>query len=147
MKTKTWILVADSGKARIYNTVKPRLFVKPNSKNLELVDEYVHTESRKKDSELVTDKQGHFGSGTFEEPTDPHRHVEDVFALELARILQHAQHEKKFHDLILIAPPTFMGMLNKHIPHTTAKLISTRIEKDYTYYDEQQLTTYLQEYL
>ena len=68
MKKKTWILVADSGKARIYSTVKPQLFVKPNSKNLELMGEFVHTESRKKDSELVTDKQGHFGRQARQRP-------------------------------------------------------------------------------
>jgi protein required for attachment to host cells len=147
MDNTTWIVVADAGKARIFSALKARLFNSTNPKNLKLISEHTHGESRKMDSELVSDRQGHFGSGTFEEPTDPKRHQEEIFAHEITKILGHAHNENKFHDLILIAPPTFMGLLNKHLTHTTKQLVSIRIEKDYTRHTEQQLVTQLQKYL
>ena len=152
MDNRTWIVVADSGKARIFSALKARLFTNHDANELTLINEYAHADSRKMDSELVSDRQGHFGSsnfgsGNFSEETDPKRHQEDIFALEITRILSHAQNENKFHDLILIAPPAFMGMLNKHLTNETKKLISLRIEKDYTRHKEQQLVEQLQEYL
>src|SRR3989344_9647078 len=127
MDNTTWIVVADAGKARIFSALKVRLFNSANPKDLKLISEHAHAESRKMDSELVTDRQGHFGSsrqghfgsGTFAEPTDPKRHQEEIFAHEITKILGHAHNENKFHDLILIAPPTFMGLLNKYLTHET----------------------------
>lgn len=147
MHNSTWILVADAGRARIFSAIKTRLFTHTHPSELTLISEHEHSESRKMDSELVSDRQGHFGSGTFVEQTDPKRHQEDVFALELGKILQHACNENQLHDVILIAPPAFMGMLNKHLCQAVNKLVSLRIEKDYTRDNEQKLIQQLQGYL
>jgi len=135
----TWLLVADSSKARLYSMHKARILQEQNSKHLELIGEYAHADSRKKGSELATDKQGEFGSGTFVEATSPKIHEAEQFAHELIIRLNSARKEGTFRDLILVAPPAFMGLLLKHMPHEIQKCVSQKIEKDYTQDDKQQL--------
>jgi protein required for attachment to host cells len=110
-----------------------------------LISEHEHPASRKRDRDLVTDKQGKFGSGTFEEQTDPKRHEEETFAIELARDLTKA-HEN-YQELILIASPVFMGLIHKHLPNTVSKLVTLTIEKDYTYCTKAEIAAHLQKYL
>lgn len=147
MDSIAYILVADASKARIYSAQKARLFNANNGKDLKLISEHQHDASRKKDIDLVSDRQGQFGSGTFVEATDPKRHEEDRFAQELTKIISQAHNKKNFHELILIAPPVFMGMINKHLGREVDKLVNIRIEKDYTSDSEKELVTHLQGYL
>ena len=138
--TTSWLLIADASKARIYGLQKPRLFQEQkNVKLLKLIGTYVHEESRKKVAELVSDKMGEFGSGTFVEPTAPKVHEAEQFAHELVDQLEIGRKSKKFHDLILVAPPAFMGLLHKRMSHELHKLVSATIEKDYTQHNDQLL--------
>lgn len=130
-KTKTWVLIADASKARIFAIHKARIFQEQNPHNLELIGEYTHADSRKKKSELVSDKMGEFGSGTFDASSPKLREAEQ-FAHELLKFLEIARKEKTFKDLIIVAPPAFMGLLHKHMPHEIHKLVCQKIEKDYT---------------
>lgn len=130
---KTWVLIADASSARIFALYKPLIFKEPsNANNLELIGEFNHADSRKKGVDLMSDRFGNFGSGTFVEPTDTKFHEAEHFAFELTRYLEAARTENKFRDLVLVAPPAFMGLLNKHLHHTIHKLVSQTIEKDYT---------------
>jgi protein required for attachment to host cells len=128
----TWLLVADASKARLYSIHKARVFQQQNPDELALVAEYVHADSRKKGVELATDKMGEFGSGTFVENTSPKWHAAEQFAHELLGYLESARKEGSYRDLIIVAPPAFMGLLHKHMPHEIHKLVSQKIEKDYT---------------
>lgn len=136
----TWLLIADASKARIYSIIKARIFQDPaNLKNLKLLGSYSHDESRKKAAELISDKMGGFGSGTFVEATSPKVHEAEQFAHELIDYLEAGRKNNSFRDLILIAPPAFMGLLHKCMPHEMHKLISKTIEKDYTHHDNREL--------
>lgn len=137
--SKTWLLIADASKARIYSLYKARIFQEQHPKHLELVGEYSHIESRKKDRDLTTDKLGEFGNGTFVEATHPKIHEAEQFALELLKYLEAGRKEGIYRDLIIVAPPAFMGMLQKHMHNEIHKLVSQRIEKDYTRHNEQEL--------
>lgn len=130
--SKTWILIADASKARIYSMHKARVFKEQDPKNLELIGEYTHANSRKKGCDLTTDKLGEFGTGTFVEAASPKLHEAEEFALELLGHLEAGRNEGIFRDIIIVAPPTFMGLLHKHMPHEMHKVISQQIEKDYT---------------
>lgn len=143
----TWILVADTVKARIYSAHKVKLFSSFNGKDLTLVSEHAHEASRKRDIELKSDKHGKFGSGTFIDPTDPQYHEAEVFSQELSKVLESSRNQNSYKDLIMIAPPVFMGLLNKHISKAIDKLVSLRLEKNYTNLNEQQLVSQLQEHL
>lgn len=137
--TKTWLLIADASKAKIYTMHKARILKENNPKNLELIGSYTHENSRKKGSDLTTDKKGEFGSGTFVEATSPKVHEAEQFALQLLGEIDIGRASKDFRDLIIVAPPAFMGLLHKHMSHEIKKLISQCIEKDYTQDNERQL--------
>lgn len=145
-KKKTWLLVADASKARIYSLCMARLFQETPPKPLELVGNYTHDQSRKKVSELVSDKLGEFGSGTLAKAALPKTHEAEQFAHELLRYIETGRIEKSFKDLIIVAPATFMGLLHKYMPHELHKLVSQKIEKDYTHHDERALVQNLLHY-
>jgi protein required for attachment to host cells len=135
----TWLLISDSSKARLYSLHKARIFNDQNPKELELIAEFAHEKSRMKGTELSSDKLGEFNSGTFVENTSPKSHEAEQFAHELLMHLDAARKEGRFRDLIIVAPPTFMGLLNKHMPHEIQKLVSQKIEKDYTQFNINEL--------
>lgn len=142
-KKKTWLLVADASKARIYTLCKARIFQEQHPKHLELIGHYDHANSRKKISDLVADKLGEFGAGTFAETTSPKVQEAEQFAHELLRHIEVGRADKSFHDLIIVAPASFMGLLHKHMPSNLHKLISQQIEKDYTQHNESDLLEHL----
>jgi len=144
MDNKTWILVANASQAKIYSTHKASLF-NGNGKKLKLISTHEHPQSRLTDQELVTDRQGKFGNGTFVEHTDPKRHEEEVFAIELSRILSKGHEQGHYHELIFIAPAAFMGMIKKHLSHE--KLIQLALQKDYTRFNENEIVELLQPHL
>src|SRR3990167_5230579 len=135
----TWLLIADASKARVYALHKVLFLQHPTANSLQLIQDFTHDESRKKKSELVSDKMGEFGSGTFVETTSPKLHEAEVFAQELLEFIRKNHEKGVFRDLILVSPPTFMGLLHKHIPTQVKKSVSQNIEKDYTQNNEQQL--------
>lgn len=136
----TWLLVADASKARIYSMQKALFFQDAsNLKNLKLISEYSHEESRKKGVELISDKKGEFGAGTFVEASSPKVHEADQFAYELVNSLEAGRKTNSFRDLIIVAPPAFMGLLHKRMSYEMHKLVSKTIEKDYTQHNEKQI--------
>lgn len=148
MNHTTWILVADSSRAKIFKTIKARLFnSSSDGKDLTLVNEFNHSAAFKKDQELVSDKQGKFGTGTFVEKTEPKKHENDLFALQIAKALNYELNVHHFEDLILIAPPSFIGMLHKHLSREVKKLVSKEIEKDYIHSSDHELVEHLKDYL
>lgn len=124
----TWILVANASQARLYSNCGP-------NKGLELVKEMEHPASRQKNKELVTDRQGNIqgspGSG-YEAPTQPKEQAARAFAHELAQEFYQGRNKNAYERAILVAPPSFMGMLNSELDGPTTKLVIDRVEKDYT---------------
>lgn len=143
----TWLLVCDASKARLYSMYKARLFIDPDYKNLELLNKFSHDASRKKNHELETDRMGTFGAGTFVEATTPKDHEAEVFAHELLSRLECGRKDGTYRDLIIIAPPAFMGLLKKHMHQELKKITCKNIEKDYTQYNEKELVENLIQHL
>jgi protein required for attachment to host cells len=148
MLKKTWMLITDVSSARIYAMHHAKFLAEPTAKNLEFIGDYSHEQSREANHDLVTDKPGLFGSkfyGTsaFDPKTEPKVHEAEVFATALARSLDLARGENKFKDLIIVASPAFMGMLNKHMSTDLQRMITQRIEKDYTHLNENELVKML----
>ncbi|VVC76042.1 hypothetical protein AQUSIP_13440 [Aquicella siphonis] len=137
--TVTWLLIADASKARLYSMHKARFLLDKHSKNLNLIGQFTHDASRMKGIDLVSDRMGTFGNGSFEETTLPKVHEAEQFALELLGHLKSARVENSYRDIIIVAPPSFMGLLHKHMPHEVDKLVVKRIEKDYTQYNGEEL--------
>lgn len=142
METK-WIIVANSSMARIFSM--------NTAHKLILIKELNHPESRKKDSELMSGSLGRYkvrggaGGGNFSSRTDPKKNEVDHLAKQLAELLEHGRTTNNFDHIILITPPAFQGLLNKHFnPHLLAK-ISKVIPKDYPNLNERELLDVLKD--
>ncbi|WP_227814570.1 host attachment protein [Nitrogeniibacter aestuarii] len=124
----TWILVANASLAKLYANYGP-------NKGLKLVKELIHPESRQMNRDLVTDRPGAIQSspgGGYESHRLPKEQAARAFAQELAQEFYKGRTKQKFGRAILVAPPNFMGMLNAQMDGGTEKLVSARVEKDYT---------------
>lgn len=140
---KTWILVANSATAKILATDNLR------TGELEIVDEFSHPESRKKSSDLVSDKPGHYKTdvgvrGAYSDAD--HKEVEmDHFALELVHKLKAGLHQNQYKNLIIVASSHFYGVIKKHFHEH--KIEINHIAKDYTKYTILELRDALREKL
>ncbi|QID17823.1 host attachment protein [Nitrogeniibacter mangrovi] len=124
----TWILVANASLAKLYANYGP-------NKGLKLVKELMHPESRQKNSDMVTDRPGAIQSspgGGYESHRQPKEQAAWAFAQELAQEFYHGRTKQQFGRAILVAPPAFMGMINANMDGPTERLVSARVEKDYT---------------
>lgn len=138
-----WILVASSSKACIYSAENL------HSDELDLIEEFRHPESRKKGTELASDRPGHFstdrGARSAYEKSDPKEETAEVFAIELANALKAGRTSNKYNQLVLIAPPHFYGLINKHIKFSVDSIM--HINKDYTHLTERDLIAQLHQHI
>lgn len=137
----TWILVANASLARLYANFGPK-------QGLKLVKELVHPESRMKNAELSSDRAGQMqasgsGHGAREQQTPPKLNAAKQFAQALAKELYLGRSRNEFARAILVAPPSFMGMINANLDGPTAQMITNRLEKDYTKTSEPDLRGHL----
>lgn len=134
----TWILAADESRARV-------LQVTGREQRLTEIDGLVNPAGRAQDRELETDAEprfsGHGGLGkpgdspTSGPPSDPERqgaveHSAHAFAKEIARYLDKARVERRYDQLVLVAPPKFLGALRKELHKEVAKLVADERPKD-----------------
>lgn len=141
----TWILVANSSIANLYANNGPH-------HGLQLVKQLVHPESREKAAELVSDRPGHDqahggGHGSYVPETTPKQNEAEHFALQLAKELEHGRATNLYNRLILVASPSFIGMLNSRLEEHVRTLVTETIEKDYTKATEKELVSHLESYL
>lgn len=140
----TWILVANASDAKLFSSENIR------TKNLNFVKELTHPASRQK--ELLSDRSGNYrnemGTGTssaYETKITAKQMEAEYFAEELVKEIVHGYNEKKFADLILIAPAHFHALIKKHLHrHIQEKM---HLDKDYTKYNTQELEAAIKEHL
>lgn len=141
----TWILIANASEARIFSNNGP-------GKGISLLKSYAHPESRGKGADLVSDRPGHNqaagnGHGAYVQASNPKDNEAERFARELVSELDSGRTSNSFKKIALVSSPGFLGMLNSHLNSNLEKLVSSRVEKDYTKAKEQDLTGILKEYI
>lgn len=127
----TLVVVADNERARF-------LGKQSGKKKLIEIDDLVHMEARTHERDLISDKPGRSfdsqGSGrhAMEQKMDVKKHDEQMFAESIAEKLEKARNDHKFKELVLIAPPEFLGLLRKELSDQCTKQIKQSIDKDLT---------------
>ncbi|MEZ5851204.1 MAG: host attachment protein [Hyphomicrobiaceae bacterium] len=130
-KARTWVLIADAGRARILEHVA-------GSPGLAAVDGQVFEADHAATRDLVTDQPGRsFSSASprrssMEAPTDPHRELKTRFAHHLAGVLADAQARDAFDRLVVIAPPVMLGDLREAMAKAVAERVVGELHKDLT---------------
>ena len=66
------------------------------------------------------------------EQTDWHQQAEERFAAQVANLLYHMEHARKFDELVMVAPPRMLGDLRAHLHPEVAECVIAEVPKDLT---------------
>lgn len=142
----TRIVVAHEAGARVFEHRGPR-------QGIVKVDEIDFAEGRRQNKDISSDRPGRTFSGNgqtrhaYEPQQSPKEHASENFAKQLAHDLEHALNEHAFKELVLIAPPRFLGRLRESLSDTVAKRVVASIDKDLPLATQEELCNHLKPYL
>ena len=124
----TWIIAADSSRARI-------LQVTDRGRHLAEIEDLLNPEGRAHDRELISDAHPRFsgqggGPGSDRQETSAKEHATDLFAKRIADYLDKARTAQRYDRMHLIAPPKFLGRLRDALDKETARLVTQELPKD-----------------
>ena len=145
----TWIIAADESRARVLQVAGPD--------RLDEIDDLVNPSGRAQDRELQTDAEPRFnghggvgkaGSGRTGGPASDREaqgaveHSVRTFAREVGRYLDRARLDHRFDQLVLVAPPKFLGVLRKELDKDVEKLVADELPKDLAGFSARELERY-----
>jgi len=135
---ETRVIVADNARARIFTSHSV-------INRLEELAGFVHPEARLSNQELVGDGAGRSVDqhGSLEPASSARENEAQGFARLLARHLKDLHNQQHFEQLILVAPPRFLGLLRKELSSPLDKLVTRTIDKDLTNASVEQLIDYI----
>lgn len=128
-KAKYWVLVANSGHARILEMQrKPYQFHQVT----ELVSESQHLTNK----ELVSDTSGRVyraqgpGTHSMKPRSDPHELAEEQFSRSLTQKVEKAAQLGRFDQLLVVADPKTMGRLRQQMNRAVAGKVTDEVSLD-----------------
>jgi protein required for attachment to host cells len=136
---RTWILVADAAKARLFEAPEP-------GSGWRLLEDLENPEGRARSRDFLADEAGgvqHDEGAVFRNAMEPLsiKKVEAKrFAKDLAHTLNQGVNTNRYDRLVIVAPPEFLGMLRHELTtQVMAKVVDT-VPKDYTQSNVDELT-------
>ena len=146
----TWIVAADSSRARV-------LQVLVREQKLQEIQSMVNPQGRMRDRDLQADGaprwSGHggmgapgaastSGPGSDREEQGPAQHAVELFAKEIGRFLVQARNEHRYDELVLVAPPRFLGALRGELGKEVERLVTEDLPKNLSWLSERELEGY-----
>lgn len=131
----TWIVAADASRARVLQVAGPERLVE--------IDNLLNPDGRLEDREVNTDARGRFAGGhTGEDDVGAVEHRTELFAKRLGDYLDKARTEHRYDELVLVAPPKFLGMIRKKLGKEVEKLVADQVPKDLSWFNARELESY-----
>jgi protein required for attachment to host cells len=129
--TRSWIVIADGGQARILENHGPGKGLVPLP--AEAMHQTLHP-SRDINSDRPGRSHDRFGPGrhAMEPPSDPHREEKRRFADQLAEHINEAALKHSYDRLILVAPAKTLGDLRQALSKEATAKIDGELSKDLT---------------
>ena len=127
---KRWVLVADGARARIFVRT-------PGKLENALGEDFIGNNLT--DTGLTTDKPGrNYESSNptrhaYQPRTDWHQYQKTLFAKEICTILEKADEQHEFDELIIICPPKTLGAFRENLSKHIFPKITAEIGKDKIY--------------
>jgi protein required for attachment to host cells len=131
VKTRAWIVLADSASARLYET-------EGLHGNWKLVGELAHPEGRAPEWEPGTEKAARVKQS---------RRELEKFTVELAKTLEHGLAKQAYEQLVLVVPSAFLGVLRDKLSQRVLARIANVVERDYLHMDERKARQRLEDQL
>ncbi|MFO1372594.1 MAG: host attachment protein [Candidatus Competibacteraceae bacterium] len=140
--TTTWVLIADSSRARLFSVDKA---LAP----LQEVQAFINPEGRAKTQDLVSDRQGRsMGNGpNLDYDVAPKRRQAMMFAKAISEHLKNGRIGGMFRKLYIAAAPAFLGLLRGKLDAKTAELVVEMVNKDLTHLEPARIRRHLPERL
>jgi len=126
----TWIVVANAFQAQIFERAKPK-------DPLQLLESYVHPESRLKSAELTDDQPGSTmtqggGHTAYQPAVELKDKEQERFARQIADYLQQGARTDRCAGIVLFASPAMLGAIRGLLDSPTAKLVAHSTAIDLT---------------
>lgn len=126
----TWVVVADSGSARIFTADSP-------IGALNEAETFAHSEVRVEERRLVSDRKGQTMTSTgrrhaYSGEVGPKETETQVFAKLLADRLAGARAKGELEHLVLVAAPEFLGKLRGALDDETRKKVEAELSLNLT---------------
>ena len=143
-KRKTWVLIADGTRARIFVKEYKKL---ANALGRDLVADNLQDREIKMDKPGRTFESSNPTRHAYEPRTDWHQYQKELFAKELCEVLEKANENDEFDELIIISPPKTLGNIRGYLCKNTLSKVTAEIPKDITKLTEHELSSYLEKEL
>ena len=119
----TWIVAADSSRARFLQVA--------GRKRLVELESLLNPEARVDGRDLMTDAHPRL-----------QEHATDLFAKRVGAYLERARTDHRYDELVLVAPPKFLGVLRRSLDRQVAKRVVEVLPKDLSLLKERELERY-----
>ena len=125
----TWILVAESSRAKFYAA-------KNRKGPITEIEALAHPEGRLHEGDLVSDSAGSDGGSVgqgrhlMNDKISAKQQQAFGFARTIAHRLDSARNKGEFSKLILVAPPSFLGMLRDNLSKEVMAMVSNQVDKN-----------------
>ncbi|MDX2159434.1 MAG: host attachment protein [Hyphomicrobiaceae bacterium] len=142
--TRTWIVIADSGRAHVLENLGP-------GKGARRIEGFDLEAKLPPTHDIVADRQARsfesFGSGRhpIEPKTDPREQLKEEFLARLAARLDERLAAGAFDRAILVAPPHALGILRGAMSPKVKAAVTGELAKDLTKTPDHELGTHLED--
>lgn len=125
----TWILVAESSRAKFYAAKNRRAPIKE-------IEALAHPEGRLHEGDLVSDSAGSDGGSVgqgrhiMNDKISAKQQEAFGFAKTIAHRLDSARNKGEFSKLVLVAPPSFLGMLRDNLSKEVMAMVCNQVDKN-----------------
>ncbi len=136
----TWVLVADGARARLLALDKAAHAVAE-------IEDFANPDARGREPARTRPPRTHDRLGDSRHAIEAHTSEREktlkAFARELTAVLQRGHADHRYEDLILVAPPHFLGTLNAELDAQVRDCVSLALPKDLTSADTQVILEHL----
>jgi len=139
---KTWVVVGDSSRTRIFSWAD-------RAAPLVEVDDLVHPESRQHAQGITSDLPGSRSGGpigqhhNMDERTGIHEQERINFAREVTARLEKGRTGGEFEALMIVASPSFLGELRKHMANPLRATVVNELDKNIVESDPEDIRSHL----
>jgi protein required for attachment to host cells len=140
--TRILVLVAESSRARVYLADTP-------SSPLNELQDLVNPEGRLHEGDLVAASPGSDGGSSgqgrhiMNSRSSAHKAAQSGFARQLVDELEQKRNAQAFDQLVLVAPPAFLGELRSTMPKALSSMVTEELSKNLVAHSTQEVRDHL----
>jgi protein required for attachment to host cells len=141
---KTWILIADGARAKVYQNNGPGTGLR-ETRFPEMLGVNEQPQDINADRAGSNRNSGGGGAHRMNHSSDPQREQKRVFAKDIADFLKIQEQDNAFDELVIVAPAKTLGDLREVLDKSVASHVKMEVAKDLTQFSVQELPKHLED--